>query len=50
MSRNREGQWIQGNFIRSGGAQRSRVEISDDEDDEVTEIKQVSVRINEWSI
>ena len=50
MSRNREGQWIQGNFIRSGGAQRSRVEISDDEDDEVTEIKQGSVKINEWSI
>ena len=48
MSRNREGQWIQGNFIRSGGAQKSRVEISDDEDDEVTEIKQVSVKINEW--
>ena len=48
MSRNRESQWIQGNFIRSGGAQRSRVEISDDEDDEVTEIKQVSVKINEW--
>ena len=48
MSRNREGQWIQGNFIRPGGAQRSRVEISDEEDDEVTEIKQVSVKINEW--
>ena len=45
MSRNREGQWIQGNYIRPGEAQRSRVEISDDEDDEddeVTEIKQVS--------
>lgn len=48
MSRNREGQWIPGNYIRPGGAQRSRVEISDDEDDEVTEIKQVRLKINDW--
>ena len=48
MSRNREGQWIPDNYIRPGGAQRSRVEISDDEDDEVTEIKQVRLKINDW--
>lgn len=48
MSRNREGQWIPGNYIRPGGAQRSRVEISDDEGDEVTEIKQVRLKINDW--
>lgn len=48
MSRNRDGQWIPGNYIRPGGAQRSRVEISDDEDDEVTEIKQVRLKINDW--
>lgn len=34
-----------GNFISRGG-QRSRVEISDDEDDEVEEINTVSIEIS----
>ena len=41
---NRAGQRTMGNFISLGG-QRSRVEISDDEDDEVEEINTVNDKI-----
>ena len=48
MNRNRRettGQRNLGNVI-SGGGQRSRVEISDDEDDEVEEIHSVRIKIS----